>query len=795
MFRRSFLSIWAVGLVIATSCFYIVDFYESRRVYDQLDIQFHGKLKSLDQSMRSLSDLIHATQKFMANGNSPSQDQFQNFLNARTGIDSGIHSVFWLPVVNFDHLFEFQQQAQANGLLGFQLLPSVKETPSCANWLRNATLPVLFVSPQFEASDYLGQRIDADCRDALAMKQAIISQEVATSLFTQDGHQGIKLFLPVMSDSNELEGFVVASVLFHEFLGVTWKNDFNSEEMYLSVVNISERPLTDIFQSHIHQTHHKIAYYEEEITYLKDVTLPVINQTWRISVSTIDNRFSMLIYGYSAVILILLLTSSVAFGVRFYAHRLEISDKLVKEKTHSLEIQATHDILTGLLNRQALNAKIEEQLQGIQQGMTKGFSVLFIDLDRFKIINDSMGHIVGDLVLQQVSTRLKFNTYKHDTCFRFGGDEFVLCLPNQTDEQAVHNLCVRFTEILSKPYSIKGQTCHLGASIGVSVVTSSSQTLASILREADTAMYKAKKSGTEKVVFFNEKMYTQVKQQFILEQELTTAIEEEQLSLAFQPIYCTENDEVAGFEALLRWNHPEKGYIPPDEFIPLAEEIGLIIKIGDWVVREVCQTLEAIYLSQSLTDLPRININVSAKQFESNHIIHTLQSELERYNFPSHLLGIEITESLLLSNSSCTVDALNDIKKLGAIIYLDDFGTGYSSLSVLSEYPVDIVKIDRSFVSNIDNEEHKSAQLCRAIISMSHSISLAVVAEGVETQSQLTTLREFGCNYIQGYLKAKPVCKVGLRDFLNYKLGCSKDLDLDKSAYSRSNEKSLSQVS
>ncbi|WP_295891314.1 EAL domain-containing protein [uncultured Vibrio sp.] len=782
-------------MIIAVSSFYIIDFYESRRVYDQLGIQFHGKVKSLDQSMNSLSELIHSTHKFMENGNSPSQDQFQNFLNDRTGIDSGIHSVFWLPIVAFDKVAQFQQQARHNGLLGFQLLPRISTQPSCANWLQNATLPVFFVSPQFEASDYLGQRIDVNCRDALAMERALTQQEIATSLFTQDGHQGIKLFLPVMNEVSELEGFVVASVMFHEFLGVTWKNEINSHDLHISVVNISEQPFTDIFQSHIHKEVRDVAYYEEEIAYLQDVTLTVINQDWRISVSTIDNRFSMLIYGYSAVVLILLLTSSVACGVRFYAHRLEISDKLVKEKTHSLEIQATHDELTGLLNRQALNARIESQLVKIEQGKTEGFSILFIDLDRFKIINDSMGHIIGDLVLQQVSTRLKYNTRKDDICFRFGGDEFVLCLPNQTNEQIVHDLCVRFTEILSKPYTIKGQTCHLGASIGVSVVTSSSQTLASILREADTAMYKAKKSGTEKVVFFDENMFTQVKQRFILEQELTTAVEEDQLSLAFQPIYCSNSDEVAGFEALLRWHHPEKGDISPAEFIPMAEEIGLIIKIGDWVVKQVCQTLEGLYLSQALIDLPRININVSAKQFESNHIVHTLQSELDRYSFPASLVGIEITESLLLSNSSCTVKALNEIKNLGAIIYLDDFGTGYSSLSVLSEYPVDIVKIDQSFVCNIDNVDHKSAQLCRAIISMSHTISLAVVAEGVETESQLATLRQFGCNYIQGYLKAKPVSREGLKDYLNYKLGCTKTLSLEETNRSTQNLRSVSHAS
>ena len=768
-FHQSLIPIWVIGLVTAVFCFLTIEFYESRRLHAQLKTQFSSKVKSLEQSTAALSELLYSTHKFMQNGNNPTQEQFQNFLNDRTEIGSGINSVFWLPLTALSDVNQFKAQAEDDGLLGFQLFPDIQQTASCANWLEEATLPVYYVSPQFEASDYLGQRLDTNCNDATAMERALYQQEITTSIFNEDGIQGMRMFLPVMERDGKLQGFVVVSILLYEFLGVAWKSEINSKKLNISVLNLSEQTHTIVFQSHINVALKKTSGFERKISHTQEVTLPTIGQRWQISVSTIENKYSVLIYGSAAVVLILLLTASVSFGVAFYAHRLRVSEQLVKEKTRSLEIQATQDELTGLLNRKALSGQINFQRRQIETRQSVGFSILFIDLDRFKIVNDSMGHLIGDLVLKEVANRLKNSIRKEDICFRLGGDEFVVCLPNQVDKQVTRDLCQRFSNLLTKPYYIHGQTCHLGASIGVSIVTSSTQSLASILREADTAMYKAKESGAEKVIFFNENMFTAAKQRFVLEQDLIKAVKEEQLSLAFQPIYCQKKEQVSGFEALLRWNHPVKGLISPAEFIPVAEETGLIIQIGDWVVRQVCQTLEQLWQNHSLTHTPRININVSAKQFESKHIIRTLQDTLNIYQFPPHLLGIEITESFLLNHSPCTVKALEEIKKLGVIIYLDDFGTGYSSLSVLSEYPVDIVKMDRSFVRNIDHNAHKSAQLCQAIISMSHAISLDVVAEGVETEIQLATLHNYGCNFIQGFLKAKPVSKADMSQYLSYK--------------------------
>ncbi|WP_245823803.1 bifunctional diguanylate cyclase/phosphodiesterase [Photobacterium proteolyticum] len=719
--------------------------------------------------MRSLSELLYSTHHFLQNGNNPTQDQFQHFLGNRTGIGSGINSVFWVPLLDLADVELFERKARATGLLGYQLVPSQSVSMPCAAWLGQATLPVFYVSPQFEASDYLGHRLDTNCNDATAMKLAVEQQQITTSHFNENGNDGVKLFLPVMSEEGKLQGFVVATVVFHEFLSVTWHDEVNADNRNIAVTNLDDKAYLPIFESHKNITLDKRSSFDREVSYTKTIAVPMIEQNWLISISVLEDQQTMWIYASASVVLILLLTVSVSCGVGFYANRLKISDQLVKEKTRSLEFQASRDELTGLFNRPALNEEIERQLAKIKGRNSDGFSILFIDLDRFKVVNDSMGHLIGDQVLQQVACRLKTSVRKGDVCFRFGGDEFVVCLSNLVDKSALQEIGDHFSLVLSKPYYFNRQACHLGASIGVSVVTSHVRSVTNILREADTAMYKAKNSGLEKVVFFDEDMFTQAKQRFVLEQELTKAVKQQQLSLVFQPIYCLKTEQVSGFEALLRWNHPEHGPISPGDFIPIAEETGLILSLGDWVVSQACQILERLWKSQTLVEMPRININVSAKQFESNHIINTLRETLSQCHFPAHLLGVEITESMLLSDSSCTLNALEEIKALGAIIYLDDFGTGYSSLSMLSEYPVDIVKMDHSFIRNIDQQGHKSAQLCRAIIHMSHAISLNVVAEGVETQSQLEVLDNYGCNYIQGFLKAKPVSREEMTHYLRYK--------------------------
>ncbi|EGA69430.1 signal transduction protein [Vibrio sinaloensis DSM 21326] len=745
--------------MLAAASVTTVFYYESKQMKDQLERRLENKLHSLEQTLSATQRLMYATRDFLQYGNAPSQQQFEQFLTNQTGADNGVRSIVWAPLTLINDIPELERQAATNGFFGYKVAPPLKNQRSVPEFLRHATLPIFYVSSIFEASDELGLRLESDAANVTAITLALENSRIGVAHYEADQQLGIRLFLPLYGSNDTIKGFIVANVILHELLGMAWSSEINSTESDLSVYSVAAEQY--IFRSHLN-TQLLDDKLSERITSLeKQLDIALFNQTWILSVSMVDRTGSTALYGASLVFLILLLTTSATLAANFYATRLEVSDRVIEEKTKTLALQAIKDNLTGLFNRTALTKEIENRLTRLERGESQGFSILFIDLDRFKVINDSMGHVVGDKLLQLVAQRLIANCRNHDISFRFGGDEFVICLPEFVDRGILSKVCQRYTQLLSQPYILDGQACYVGASIGISVVTDHSRSMAEILREADTAMYQAKNSSHDKVVFFHETMFQKAKQRFTLEQELTSALALKQLSVVYQPIYATRSDAIVGFESLIRWHHPEFGIVSPQDFIPIAEETGLIFTIGDWVANESCKTLHRLWHNPSITDMPRININVSARQFESEHIYHTLKSLLSQYDFPAHLLGVEITESMLLSDE-CNAEQLQRIKDLGVVLYLDDFGTGYSSLSVLNDYPVDVIKVDRSFVSRIALGETKADNLCRAIINMAHTINLKVVAEGVETPEQLAILTQYQCHYIQGYLKSKPVtvCRI-----------------------------------
>ena len=726
---------------------------------DLLERQLDTKLQSLNQTLSSIQSLMHATRAFLEFGNAPSQKQFEQFLHNRTGLQSGIRSIVWAPLTPNNQVARLEQLAEENGFLGYTVSPEHIELQGLPDYLQNATLPVFYISSTFEMSDELGFRIESQPENIFALQTAVSSGGFGIAHFEQEQQLGVKLFLPTYGTGDNPNGFLIAHIVLHELLGVAWQAEINSTERGISVYSIPAD--TILFQSHIN-THLSNEKLSETINTLeRQVDIPLFNQNWIFTISTVDRTGSITLYGAVLVFLILLLTSSATLTANFYSGRLEVSDQVIKEKTKTLAIQAIQDSLTGLYNRTALSQEVETRLSLLSRGESQGFAILFIDLDRFKMINDSMGHLVGDRLLQLVAVRLKSNCRNNDISFRFGGDEFVICLPELVTQSSLSIICKRYAQLLSQPYILNGQSCHIGASIGISVVTDPNRSLTEILREADTAMYQAKNSSCDKVVFFHEAMFKQAKQRFTLEQELTSALALKQLSLVYQPIYETQTDQVSGFESLLRWNHPKFGVISPQDFIPIAEETGQIITIGDWIAAECCKTLQRLWHDPNIKNMPRININVSAKQFESEHIYHTLSRLLQQCDFPPHFIGVEITESMLLSDE-CSAQQLSRIKDLGVVLYLDDFGTGYSSLSVLNDYPVDIIKVDRSFVSRIALGQSNADSLCQAIINMAHTIELKVVAEGVETPQQLAILTQYNCHYVQGFLKSKPlpICQI-----------------------------------
>ncbi len=421
--------------------------------------------------------------------------------------------------------------------------------------------------------------------------------------------------------------------------------------------------------------------------------------------------------------------------------------------------QAFHDSLTGLPNRLLFSERLEHAICRAKRKRQKGFSVLMLDLDRFKDVNDTLGHQAGDELLACISGRLSGQVRQADTVARLGGDEFAIILEDIEDLEEVKDITTRILAELRMPVRIGGKTIHPMGSVGVVAQAESYTCGEDILRNADIAMYQAKESRKGYLVF-DQEMHERLVESITLEAELREAVREERLVLHFQPIVCVEKGNICGFESLVRWPHPKRGLVPPGQFIPMAEETGLIIPLGQWVLsRSLWQLRQWLDNSSLFPDGPpaglSINVNVSSRQFGKGTLVDFIAAALEKNNLPPECLKVEITESLLIQNPDSAIKELNELKALGVLLAIDDFGTGYSSLSYLQHMPVDVLKIDRSFISG--EESRESSQIVESIIAMAQSLGLEVVAEGVETERQLHLLQGLACQKAQGYMFSRPV--------------------------------------
>ena len=414
---------------------------------------------------------------------------------------------------------------------------------------------------------------------------------------------------------------------------------------------------------------------------------------------------------------------------------------------------AHYDDLTGLPNR-VLFAQLLEQALSESKFSNKQVAVLFIDLDRFKLINDSLSHETGDAVLQQVAKRLAEALPRRDTVARFGGDEFVVLMRDCAIPTAAAETAQKLLTAIAQPLMLEGQDYHLTASIGISAFPNDGQDAQSILKGADIAMYRAKEHGKNNYQFYSSQMNLHSFERLVLERFLRRALDQNEFQLYYQPKIDLVTGRITGMEALLRWMHPGMGMISPVKFIPLAEETGLIIPIGAWVLRTACAQ-NRIWEQQGLPAL-RVAVNLSARQFAQDDLHATIVSTLEDTGLSPQLLELEITESLTMDNPEHAAALLRKLKALGISLAIDDFGTGYSSLSYLKRFPIDTVKIDRSFIKDIPNDEDDVA-ITQAVIAMAHSLRLKVIAEGVELEEHLAFLQQHGCDEAQGYLFGAPM--------------------------------------
>lgn len=438
----------------------------------------------------------------------------------------------------------------------------------------------------------------------------------------------------------------------------------------------------------------------------------------------------------------------------------DISD--IKQSEEQLHHLAHHDSLTDLPNRLLLDARLKHALQHAHRERTH-IAVLFLDLDHFKKINDTLGHPVGDLLLQMAAKRLLVSVREQDTVARLGGDEMAIVLENIDKAGHAATVAQDILDNLSKPFELEGQEVIVSGSIGISMYPQDGQDVTSLLKNADAAMYMAKSEGRKGYQFYSKALTEKALESLALETRLHRALECDEFVLYYQPQVSLQSGSVVGMEALVRWQHPEMGLIPPDRFIPLAEENGLIEPIGLWVLRTACAQCKA-WQQEGLTPL-RVAVNLSGRQFRRTGLVQEIRDVLEDTGLDASCLEVELTESATMGQAERTVTTLGALRKLGVTIAIDDFGTGYSSLSYLKRFPVDRLKIDRSFVRDIP-ENKNDVELAKTIIALGRSLNLSVVAEGVETEEQRRFLTSLGCDEMQGFLYSPPKPANELAGFL-----------------------------
>jgi len=439
----------------------------------------------------------------------------------------------------------------------------------------------------------------------------------------------------------------------------------------------------------------------------------------------------------------------------------DITDK--KRAEEQLHHDATHDALTSLPNRAFFMARLSEALAKSRELTEYKVTVLFIDLDRFKYVNDSLGHIVGDELLKEIASRLKDCMRPSDLVARLGGDEFTVLVEGRYDSSEVSRIAERIQDKFSMQFEVLGHEIYSSASIGILHASQKHLTSEQVMRDADTAMYHAKRAGKARHEVFSDDMHNAAKEILRLETDLRRAVEREEIRAWYQPIYSLITGEIECFESLARWHHPELGPIKPAKFIPLAEEIGVIDRLCSQVMRQACRDMGT--LSREYQQKFQFSLNLSCKQFAHKTLVQDLESILDETGFSGENLRLEITESVLFEHQERAIAMLNQLRDDGIRIDIDDFGTGYSNLGYLTRLPVSRLKIDRSFVSMIDGAGHHD-QVIRAIITLARNLGLRVTAEGVETDTQLSILKELKCESAQGYLFARPMCIDDLRIFL-----------------------------
>ncbi|APG27929.1 hypothetical protein A7E78_08825 [Syntrophotalea acetylenivorans] len=442
--------------------------------------------------------------------------------------------------------------------------------------------------------------------------------------------------------------------------------------------------------------------------------------------------------------------------------QIEIRDQELRSKQNRLDYLAHHDTLTDLPNRLLFHDRLHHAITKARRMQAK-LALLFLDLDRFKTINDSLGHEAGDRLLQEVAKRLTGIMRKSDTLARLGGDEFVIALEHNTETHEIITVAQKILDTLSAAYFINAEELYITVSIGISLFPANGLTAETLMKNADVAMYRAKEKGRNNFQFFTEDMNKLAKETLFLENNLRKAIDNQELALHYQPQVEIVSGQIIGMEALVRWHHPKLGIIPPNKFIPMAEETGLIIPLGKWVIHTACH--QNLQWQKAGLSPGKVAVNISPRQFRQSDLVKTVAQALAASGLEAKWLELEITENVLVDDLTPTIAVMEDLNTMGVSLAIDDFGTGYSSLNYLHRFPLSKLKIDQSFVQSIGEPMGKHA-IVEAIIALARALDLEVIAEGIENQTHIAFLKRHGCRYGQGFYFSKPLPQKAFEQFL-----------------------------
>lgn len=750
-----------VGALLTALAVYYQHKYISHQRDSKLTLLATDEAAHIKERLNKIIEIMESIRNFYAASKFVDRDEFQRFVNDQVAIHPEVRALEWVPLVREkDRLAT--EDALARVFPGRRITELDAEGNLVPATSRAHYFPVFYVEPLQGNETALGYDLGSNSVRVHALQRAWRTGKIAFSdkiqLVQGSGSlNGVLLLQPVYRNETAIEttedrqsnllGFAVGVIDTSELITSSIRN-YHPTGLDILLANQNENDRIETLHFHASLTRDKKIVEPPLDEFLasqhEKISLKLPDAEWDLYFRPTPSFF--LEYNSQQVLIILLagivLTSLLALNVTKHIHY-----------THDVLHQANHDALTGLPNRILFKRRLNQAVLHPDTSAETS-AVLFLDLDNFKHINDSLGHAVGDLLLIEVATRLRENTRIEDTIARMGGDEFILLVQHLRHEQDITHLAKKILLDLTSPYKIGDRVFYLSASIGISLFPRDATNAEALIANADAAMYRAKSKGRNTFDFYSTDLTTISTQRMQLELELREVVKHSLLDIHYQPQIDFASGKVIGAEALARWMHPEQGAISPQLFIPVAEDSGLIVEIGEWILLRACQQAKS-WLDSGM-DTFSMAVNVSGIQLQRSDFVATVKKVLNETGLAAQHLELELTESVIMAQADKAIDTLIELGKLGVSLAIDDFGTGHSSLAYLKRLPLDKLKIDRSFIHDLPEDEEDVA-ITSAIIALSNSLGLRVTAEGVETRSQYDFLKRLGCNEAQGYYFGRPV--------------------------------------